>query len=224
MAMLQRDTDDYERVCNMLGIYATSFVSIPKNIVDLPVEVIDRLSHELVGLPAKQASALLCAFREHREMAVDTHRQPRDALCRAFFITGRTEMHISSVWAPGVNRCVRFYGGRCMQLVSHFHYVAVFEFACKASDILTPSPCSVQGVATSTTACIKYIDAQAEGVLRNEYVPGYVDADWYSPDGPTYGARSTRGSPAATSSPCSTGRRRRSASRARSASTRTARS
>lgn len=183
--MLSRDSAEYMRVCDILNIDTSWNVSIPKEILDFDEDMINELYEHIKMLDENQnaISAYLNQFRKRKGTVAEILNIPTNILYRAFFITSRYPVFIENIRIKNDNKILRMYGGECIQIIKHYHYVIIVEFACELGDVsvVNSSICNITGISTNTVMTIIYIRGQLRSIPYTKFAPGHELDEWYNP-------------------------------------------
>lgn len=184
--MISRDSDEYLDICNRLSIPSNMGISIPRSIITMDDNMLNMI-RDIVSRMTNpyDITRVLNRYRvRNAPSSTQTHSDSVYHKYRAFFITSDTSIGHSDIKVEGNNPVVRMYGGRCLQLITHYHYYFIVEYAVaiRGISIRCNGHYTVQGIYSNTNMCHEYIRAQVMPDRVLDYCKTNHQTDsWYNP-------------------------------------------
>lgn len=168
--MLAKNSNVYDRALNALGVAHGLYPNIPENILDCSQVELDEMRSALNKLnlgkysrecSERMATRLICGMLPSRPMR---YAKPNSrSFYRGFFVVSDVGLSVCDILLEG-QRVMYMYGGKCLQSVTHYHYVLTVEYSIRTQSIhIAKGKCNVSGVESSVMCCKRYIDGQLIG-------------------------------------------------------------
>ena len=178
--MISRTSDEYVGLCGALGVPVSMRIPMPRELLEMSPGMLEILKIMIKGIRKK--SSLTRMLNSFRRRGTNEHIVENDDYWyRAFFVTSTSSILVQDVQIRGDVKVLKMYGGKCMQIIQHYHYVFITDFSVKIADINILQDCSVLGIWSNTDKARAYIKDQLVEAAYNFSLRGHEFDAWYNP-------------------------------------------